>query len=621
MTADAPPLRRALLWLGLSLLVVTPFNLDRLDNEFVWDDRPLIVESDFIHDPGNLPSLFLHDAMYSVMGEEYEQSRAMDTYRPVTMATFVWDAALSGRDPLAYHVTNLLGHLCCVVLVFALAWRVLPASYRGLAVVAAVWFGLHPVTAEAHVWINGRSDVFVTLFGLAALMTWLAALERRGGAGAALHVAAAALFLLGCLSKEVLLLALPAMALLCLSPFAEAVGGEAAGKRPWSARMLALLGPVLAAAAYLGVRSAVFSGLKTHGDGGQLMAAIVHVPLLWLDGLFNLLVPYRPVIRLLGEEYGRLGSPVLAMAALGALLLGAAVVAVRRRAPLFPWSLVWFAAILAPAALISTQSSWWGFGRYLYLPLAGLAVGGVCGLAQLLQMPVLRHGSVARYVVLAAIGFYLVALSLQFQREVRDWHDIETLSQSIIEQNPRSSLGYLGLGTMYTEQGRPDEGVPWLRQAVEINPDQPRAVYNLGVALLDLGLPAEALPWLERATALSPYHEGALYNGGLAQLDTGQPEAALTTAHQGQARFPDRAAFFHLEALVWAGVEAARSASFTLEALLREPDHDPSRAIIGSILRTHPQAEAWRERVETLLADPRYAPIAEQVREDMAAAL
>ena len=143
---------------------------------------------------------------------------AVDTYRPVTLATFMWDASLSGAAPWAYHLTNLLAHLCCVWLVQRLACVMLPEADRAFAWVGAAWFALSPLPAEAHVWINGRSDIFTTLFGLLAVLAWRRALAAVRGKALAWHIAATVSFLCGLLSKEVLLLCIPRTRVLAGAP-------------------------------------------------------------------------------------------------------------------------------------------------------------------------------------------------------------------------------------------------------------------------------------------------------------------------------------------------------------------------------------------------------------------
>ena len=267
------------------LALVALATLPVFGNQFGWDDEEMILDSEVIHDPANLPAIFLHDTMYSVHGDAYGASVQLDTYRPVTMTTFVWDAAISGRSPFSYHLTNFVAHLATVGLVYLLALSLLGAGAEPWAAFAAGFFGLHPLLAEAHVWINGRSDVFAALFGVAAVLAW-----RKNRL-----VVASGLLLLGLLSKEVLLTALPALGILAWRE-REDDGIQ---------RLSVLAG---AAGAALALRAWALSGLKASEGGAHVLDALRLVPWLLLDGLRALLLPTRGGVRLLSEEYADLGA-------------------------------------------------------------------------------------------------------------------------------------------------------------------------------------------------------------------------------------------------------------------------------------------------------------------------
>ncbi len=100
-------------------------------NGFVYDDRTVISDGDYLHDIRRAPEFFLHPTMYA-SPKQREMVRHVDTYRPVTLVTFLWDSRVSGREPFSYHLTNLLAHLLCVLLVFRLAERMLPGVLGGL---------------------------------------------------------------------------------------------------------------------------------------------------------------------------------------------------------------------------------------------------------------------------------------------------------------------------------------------------------------------------------------------------------------------------------------------------------------------------------------------------------
>ncbi|MFW2388621.1 MAG: glycosyltransferase family 39 protein, partial [Polyangiales bacterium] len=233
------------------LLLVTGFLLlPVFNNGFVYDDTEVIENGQVIHDLANLPEVFARPAMF--VSAKGESPSAFDTYRPMTLLSFFWDSAISGRDPFAYHLTNLLVHLLCVILVFSLVEHLLGREAWPFALFGAAVFALSPHPSTAHIWINGRSDLFCTAYGLIAILLWRRAVQgnpsvRRAG----FHVATGALFFAGLLSKETLLMVLPALWL-----WPEPSGPVGARDR------LVRTAPFLAASAtYLAIRMAVLGGM------------------------------------------------------------------------------------------------------------------------------------------------------------------------------------------------------------------------------------------------------------------------------------------------------------------------------------------------------------------------
>jgi protein O-mannosyl-transferase len=131
-------------------------------------------------------------------------------YRPLLAATFFLDRYLWGLLESFMHLENLLLHVFNVVMVYFIALRLSRklANAAGVALLAALLFGLHPINTESVNWISGRTDVLAGAFFLLSLALLLRSLddERR-----ILMAASGIAFLLGCLSKEVTVFAYPGL--------------------------------------------------------------------------------------------------------------------------------------------------------------------------------------------------------------------------------------------------------------------------------------------------------------------------------------------------------------------------------------------------------------------------
>src|SRR5262249_39462106 len=84
-----------------------------------------------------------------------------------------------------YVVENVVLHVACALLLYALVWRT--ARRPWAALVAALLFVVHPVTTEAVTNVVGRADVLAAFGVLGGLLCWSAATTRRGWRRLLLH--------------------------------------------------------------------------------------------------------------------------------------------------------------------------------------------------------------------------------------------------------------------------------------------------------------------------------------------------------------------------------------------------------------------------------------------------
>ncbi|HEX5655839.1 MAG TPA: hypothetical protein VFX59_01535 [Polyangiales bacterium] len=449
------PRQRALA--GLLPALIT---LARFRNGFVFDDVFVIQRGDFIHQLANVPRAFRSHTMVASSLDAAVGKPGMDTYRPLTLLSFFTDAALGGRSPWPYHLTNLLLHSVVCVLLFEFLRRSLRTASQ-VPLLATLFFGLSPWLAEAHVWINGRSDLWLALFVLLALLA-----RSPLATGAAM---------LGALwSKEIAVCVLP---FVVLAPSERSVRERLA--RAW---------PTYAAlAVYLGSRALALDGLRTHEGSTQLRTALSNLPLLLADGFVHIALPMPFALRNLRDDYAALPgwlAPTLAV-------LEVALLALIVRRPFARWAVGLAIATLAPAAMITT-TLWPGFGRYLYLP----SIAIVCALAELLstlRMPE-RKLTLVAVTVLACSAALLVDATLSL-------HDEQTTYTRALARAPTQAwtIGFLGLSRK--RDGHCDEAVPLLAVADGLAPDEPRYSVQLARCLVELHQPAQARDVAQRGQA------------------------------------------------------------------------------------------------------------------------
>jgi hypothetical protein len=162
----------------------------------------------------------------------------------------------------------------------------------------------------------------------------------------------------------------------------------------------------------------------------------------------------------------------------GALLMvvtGLAIAGGRRR----PWWLMgwlWFLGTLVPMiGLVQVGGAAWA-DRYSYLPHIGLTVALVWGVGMGIErIPWSRMKTCAGI----AVGVAILALLLLSWRQTAVWRSSETLFTHALNVTTQNAMAHGALGFACAVDGRNEEAVEHLQQALALQPDNLRALNNL----------------------------------------------------------------------------------------------------------------------------------------------
>lgn len=144
----------------LPALAVLVLYARTLAHAFVWDDLDLIVRHRALHGAD----------WWRLLGQDFWQSTGGGTgmWRPLVTLSYRVDGSWTGWQPWGFHLVNVLVHMASAVWLTRLALR------RGLPAWAAAGAGLvfatAPAMCEPVAWIAGRTDGFVVLATLGALL-------------------------------------------------------------------------------------------------------------------------------------------------------------------------------------------------------------------------------------------------------------------------------------------------------------------------------------------------------------------------------------------------------------------------------------------------------------------
>lgn len=499
-------------------------------------------------------------------------STLMGHYIPATWFTFGLDYTLWGMNPLGYHLTNTLIHTASAVLFYLVALRLLAkamnlteAALRIAAVMATLFFAVHPLRAESVAWATERRDVLSGLFFLFTILMYLRAAEAEGRPRRRFLAASLAFYSLALLSKSIVMTLPLVLVLLDLYPlgrlqwqgvWGRAIAGRAVLKEKLPYLALGLAGAITS---YWAVAANNFlTGVEKYGRPARIAMAgyslwfylektVLPVALSPLYELPAVVDPLEPRFLLSG----------VAVVAISILLL-----ALHRRWPggLAVWA--YYGIILGPVSGIVHAGYQITNDRYSYLSCLGwaLLVGAAVGsIGRAVATGGVRH-SLAR-VLAASAAVWIVALGTLTWYQIQIWRDTETLWRHAAESDPRCSICQNNLGVFFYRQmlfglakekyelalalrpdrvrvhgnlglvlqsmGDFDAAMHHIRIALARYPNDPDILTNAGLALLGEKRHSGAMLYLERANRINPDYVPALISLGIALVETGQPENGL----------------------------------------------------------------------------------------------
>jgi len=481
-------------------------------------------------------------------------------WHPLTWLSHMTDCQLFGLKAGYHHATSLLWHAANAVLLYVALRRMTGAVWRSAAVAAL--FALHPLHVESVAWVAERKDVLSTFFWMLTLLAygWYVrrpSWQRYGAVGG--------LLALGLMAKP-MLVTLPFVLLVLdwwplgryagasgLRPPKRASAAQAGGRVPsgqappgqaWWRRLGMLTAekvPLLALAAASSVVTVIAQ------SRGGAVAPQEALPIGFR--VANALVAY---VAYLGKTFWPTGLAVFyphpvrmpvweiigAAVVLAAITLGV-VRFRRRRYGLAGW--MWYVGTLVPVIGLVQVGSQAMADRYTYVPLVGVFVALVWGVADGAEWALARLGRPAwkRGVLTATAGAALAVCGATTVLQVLHWRDTETLFRHTLQVTRDTDLAHNNIGVALAGLGRWDEAVAEYREALRLNPQYAEAHNNLGAALAGLGRWDEAVAECREALRIKPQYAEARSNLGNALAGLGRWDEAVARYEETIRLAPD----------------------------------------------------------------------------------
>jgi hypothetical protein len=587
------------MWLALALVVVALAYAPVVGGGFLWDDYDLIVRAPAGE---SIAQAFTRPFWSGALSPSHA------FYRPLIVLGDRLESWLWSGSPTGFHLTNLILHLVCVVLVAQLCRRA-GAGWPVAGLLAAT-FGLLPRLTESVAWVSGRTDPAATVGALGACL-----LYRTGPGAWGRKIASALLLLFGLLCKEVALAAFVALVI---------YEWRAPGAR--SRKLCHLLPHACALTLYLSLRAHAMATVPVENVAPRPLATV----LLTAAEAFGryvvmLLDPFDPRVQI-----GSLAHPAPGLALLGAAVAMAIAWVIWRKRTSFSdeqWMALGLAgtAIALVLRLVRLDVEVVAADRFLYLPCAALCI--------FVAAPV-QHAWDAHRRWVAPIGLSVLALfAIVTSRRVLLWSNELAFWREAVRTAPAGNpTARVELSIALMSRERCDEAVRVLDEDPQVR-EVPLVRANRATCLARLGRRDQAIRELEEvrhAEPDRPRHTVSLalaYAGALRfddaralvlELERHSPDAPelerlralLDQAQAGWSSLPPEAsteppALQARRASVFEKLGATDQAVTRWLRVLRAPDAPPDlKRHAAGYLALHAEPQLAREAIDLVARDP-----------------
>ena len=456
-------------YLIILILVALGVYANTLANGFIWDDEDLILEDRYIKD--------IKYAGYLFTPEYWKQNFVAHEgrYRPLRALTFIVDWNLWKKNPIGYHLTNMILNLVAVLSVYFLAQNLFADGIKSFF--SALIFAVHPVHTESVCWIKNRTDILMTIFFVLGV-AWFIGSVRRWQSNETPSadtlstrnngLMVGIMFILALLGKEAAItMPVVLMAYLLL---AERENFGSSVKKLWL---------YFALSALYFVFLIVFlrtSQIKSPIDiKGNILALAQYLRLL--------ILPYD-----LNAERGLVTGVDL----VGPVFFAAVIyLVVKKKLYREAFALGWIFITLLPVLDVRFITSRPIAEQRLYLPSVGLCLLAGSTLSRKIWSRILL------------IGIIMTFTGITFARNF-DWKDSVRFWEKTVEQSPDSARAWHNLGVGYERSNDWAKAVAMYEKSILLNKTMALPYISIGNIAYNSGNPSVAEQFFNQALGVSP---------------------------------------------------------------------------------------------------------------------
>ena len=505
-------------FLVITIVVITAIAyIPSLKGTFMdtWDDGIYITHNPMIRE------LNIHSV------KEMFTTPVNSSYVPLPLLTFAIEYKFFGYNPLPFHITNLILHLLCTLLVFQL-FRLLKLNIF-YAALAALLSGIHPMRVESVAWITERKDLLYSFFYLGAMIMYIKFLTQKEHSSV-IFIFSLLLFIFSLLSK-IQAVTLP-LCLLVLDYYFE---------RPFRIRLIIEKLPFFILSLVCGILGLIVlsrEGVLKVNEALSLVDRIFY----GLYALSTYIVKFvAPFYQCASYSYPvTQGQPLPLLYYLNPviLILLAYLVfrTIRHTRIIVTGTLFFLFTIIFMLQILSAGNAYLA-DRYTYIPYTGLFFIAGWGIQQTIET------KKKKTVILWVLSLILLFSILTFNR-CKIWENGETLWTDVINKYPNMFLPYLNRGIYYELIKQPDKALKDYDAASKVNPKEITSYLSRGTLKMEMKDYKGAKSDYYKAIALDPKNEVAYQNLGMVYYQEKDFDSAIELSLKELHHIPGNPAIY-----------------------------------------------------------------------------
>lgn len=479
-----------------------------LRNGFVnLDDPMLVTENTYVQEASlkNIGYVFTH----------FDP----ELYIPITFLTYQLETWTLGPGAWHYHLFSLALHLIAIWLVYEIVQRF--SKNKNIGLVTALLFAVHPINAEAVLWVSARKDILSAVFFLASLLSFLLFQEKVNRRWYYLSLA---LFGLA-LGSKVTVVTLPIILIALI------------GKPKDLAQWVKRIGPFLFLALVFGIVAVLGKGAVN--EQFQIMSFML---MAFRSILFYLTLIIAPSGQsaIHSIEPHDVFSPLLPVAVTVVIFASWITFRYRTKSRLVYAGWIFFLITLAPSFLHYTRGNenfMLGSERYMYLPSIGIfliitSLIHAFWQKEWITQPTRLVGAICMVLIIVVMSYLTVLRTFVFENPV-------IFSIDILQKNPEDGRTWYNLGVALEDASRPMEAEEAYLNALKVKPNLADAAINLGLLFLKEGRTEEGMTMLKHATIIRPEYFKGHFNHGVALQNAKKFSEAEVAYRKTIELFPD----------------------------------------------------------------------------------